>query len=227
MSRILIIEDEPGLVLTLSDRLGREGHVVEAATEGREGLARASQEAFDLLLLDVMLPGLGGFDILRDLRQQGVETPVIMLTARGQVIDKVLGLKLGADDYLTKPFEMMELLARIEARLRRYAPKDTVDAEAYRFGVIQVDFRKAEVTRDGAAVELSAREYQLLRYFIEHRGATISRDELLNHVWGYHAMPNTRTVDVHVAWLRQKIEPNPKHPQYVITAHGLGYKFAG
>jgi len=150
-----------------------------------------------------------------------------MLTARGQVIDKVLGLKLGADDYLTKPFEMMELLARIEARLRRYAPKDTVDAEAYRFGAIQVDFRKAEVTRDGAAVELSAREYQLLRYFIEHRGATISRDELLNHVWGYHAMPNTRTVDVHVAWLRQKIEPNPKHPQYVITAHGLGYKFAG
>jgi two-component system alkaline phosphatase synthesis response regulator PhoP len=121
----------------------------------------------------------------------------------------------------------MELLARIEARLRRDAPKDTVDADAYRFGAVQVDFRKAEVTRDGQPVELSAREYQLLRYFIEHRGATISRDELLNHVWGYHAMPNTRTVDVHVAWLRQKIEPNPKHPQYVITAHGLGYKFAG
>ena len=221
VARILIVEDEPGLVLTLSDRLGREGHVVEAATNGRDGLARASQEPFDLLLLDVMLPGLGGFDILRDLRQQGVETPVIMLTARGQVIDKVLGLKLGADDYLTKPFEMMELLARIEARLRRDAPKDTVDADAYRFGAVQVDFRKAEVTRDGQPVELSAREYQLLRYFIEHRGATISRDELLNHVWGYHAMPNTRTVDVHVAWLRQKIEPNPKHPQYVITAHGL------
>ena len=147
VARILIVEDEPGLVLTLSDRLGREGHVVETATEGREGLARASQEPFDLLLLDVMLPGLGGFDILRDLRQQGVETPVIMLTARGQVIDKVLGLKLGADDYLTKPFEMMELLARIEARLRRHSPKDTVDAEAYRFGAIQVDFRKAEVTQ--------------------------------------------------------------------------------
>jgi two-component system alkaline phosphatase synthesis response regulator PhoP len=227
VARILIVEDEPGLVLTLSDRLGREGHVVESATDGRRGFERASQEPFDLLLLDVMLPGLGGFDVLRDLRQQGVDTPVIMLTARGQVIDKVLGLKLGADDYLTKPFEMMELLARVEARLRRDGPKEAVDAEAYRFGVIQVDFRKAEVTRDGAPVELSAREYQLLRYFIEHRGATISRDELLNHVWGYHAMPNTRTVDVHVAWLRQKIEPNPKHPQYVITAHGLGYKFAG
>ena len=123
MARILIVEDEPGLVLTLSDRLGREGHVVESATDGRRGFERASQEPFDLLLLDVMLPGLGGFDVLRDLRQQGVDTPVIMLTARGQVIDKVLGLKLGADDYLTKPFEMMELLARIEARLRRHEPK--------------------------------------------------------------------------------------------------------
>ncbi len=227
MARLLIVEDEPGLVLTLSDRLGGEGHQVETASDGRRGLERALQEPFDLILLDVMLPGQNGFDVLRDLRQHGIETPVIMLTARGQVVDKVVGLKLGADDYLTKPFEMMELIARVEARLRRAAPKDTVDAEAYRFGAIQVDFRKAEVTRDGVPLDLSAREYQLLRYFIEHRGATISRDELLNHVWGYNAMPNTRTVDVHVAWLRQKIEPNPKHPQYIITAHGLGYKFAG
>jgi two-component system alkaline phosphatase synthesis response regulator PhoP len=228
MKRLLIVEDEPGLVLTLTDRLGREGYSVESAQDGRSGFERALQEPFDLVLLDVMLPGQNGFDVLRDLRQHGIETPVIMLTARGQVVDKVVGLKLGADDYLTKPFEMMELVARIEARLRRAStPKDTVDAEAYRFGVVTVDFRKAEVTRDGQALELSAREYQLLRYFIEHRGATISRDELLNHVWGYNAMPNTRTVDVHVAWLRQKIEPNPKHPQYVLTAHGLGYKFVG
>jgi two-component system alkaline phosphatase synthesis response regulator PhoP len=227
VNRLLIIEDEPGLVLTLTDRLGREGYLVESASNGKLGLERALQEPFDLVLLDVMLPGQNGFDVLRDLRQQGIETPVIMLTARGQTVDKVVGLKLGADDYLTKPFEMMELLARVEARLRRAVPKDTVDAEAYRFGPIQVDFRKAEVTRGGAPVELSAREYQLLRYFIEHRGATISRDELLNHVWGYNAMPNTRTVDVHVAWLRQKIEPNPKHPQYILTAHGLGYKFVG
>ena len=227
MKRLLLIEDEPGLVLTLVDRLGREGYSVASAQDGVTGLERALQEAFDLILLDVMLPKQNGFDVLRDLRLQGVDTPVIMLTARGQVVDKVVGLKLGADDYLTKPFEMMELLARVEARLRRAAPAATVDAEAYRFGAIQVDFRKAEVTRDGAAVAFSAREYQLLRYFIEHRGATISRDELLNHVWGYNAMPNTRTVDVHVAWLRQKIEPNPRHPQYVLTAHGLGYKFVG
>ena len=227
MKRLLLIEDEPGLVLTLVDRLGREGYSVASAQDGVTGLERALQEAFDLILLDVMLPKQNGFDVLRDLRLQGVDTPVIMLTARGQVVDKVVGLKLGADDYLTKPFEMMELLARVEARLRRAAPPATVDAEAYRFGAIQVDFRKAEVTRDGTAVAFSAREYQLLRYFIEHRGATISRDELLNHVWGYNAMPNTRTVDVHVAWLRQKIEPNPRHPQYILTAHGLGYKFVG
>ena len=227
MKRLLLIEDEPGLVLTLVDRLGREGYSVASAMDGAAGLERALQEAFDLILLDVMLPKQNGFDVLRDMRQQGVDTPVIMLTARGQVVDKVVGLKLGADDYLTKPFEMMELLARVEARLRRAAPPATVDAEAYRFGTIQVDFRKAEVTREGAPVAFSAREYQLLRYFIEHRGATISRDELLNHVWGYNAMPNTRTVDVHVAWLRQKIEPNPRHPQYILTAHGLGYKFVG
>jgi two-component system alkaline phosphatase synthesis response regulator PhoP len=227
VKRLLLIEDEPGLVLTLVDRLGREGYNIASAQDGATGLERALQEAFDLILLDVMLPKQNGFDVLRDLRLQGVDTPVIMLTARGQVVDKVVGLKLGADDYLTKPFEMMELLARVEARLRRAAPPATVDAEAYRFGAIQVDFRKAEVTRDGAPVAFSAREYQLLRYFIEHRGATISRDELLNHVWGYNAMPNTRTVDVHVAWLRQKIEPNPRHPQYVLTAHGLGYKFVG
>ena len=225
MKRLLIVEDEPGLVLTLTDRLGMEGYDVEAVSDGKTGLARALADPFDLILLDVMLPGQNGFDVMRDLRQHGLDTPVIMLTARGQVVDKVVGLKLGADDYLTKPFEMMELLARIEARLRRAVPKDTVDTDAYRFGAVLVDFRKAEVARDGQPVDLSAREYQLLRYFIEHRGATISRDELLNHVWGYNAMPNTRTVDVHVAWLRQKIEPNPRHPQYILTAHGLGYKF--
>src|SRR5919198_4638520 len=225
--RILFVEDEPGLVMTLTDRLRNEGYAVETTYDGETGLSRATNERFDAVILDVMLPRKSGFDVCRDLRQRGVATPLIMLTARGQIVDKVVGLKLGADDYLTKPFEMMELLARIEARLRRAPPPAVIDAEAYRFGAVQVDFRKAEVSREGAAINLSAREYQLLRYFIEHRGATISRDELLNQVWGYNAMPNTRTVDVHVAWLRQKIEPNPRHPQYVITAHGLGYKFAG
>jgi two-component system alkaline phosphatase synthesis response regulator PhoP len=199
---------------------------VDTATDGVSGLERAAGEAFDLVLLDVMLPRLGGFDVLKELRKRNVETPVIMLTARGQVVDKVVGLKLGADDYVTKPFEMMELLARIEAKLRR-APTTPHPTEGYQFNGIRIDFRRAEVTKEGVPLELSAREFQLLKYFIEHRGATLTRDELLNEVWGYNAMPSTRTVDVHVAWLRQKIEPNPRHPQFVLTVHGMGYKFAG
>jgi two-component system, OmpR family, alkaline phosphatase synthesis response regulator PhoP len=225
--RILLVEDEPGLVLTLSDRLASEGYVVETARDGETGLERATNEAFAAIVLDVMLPRKNGFDVCRDLRQRGVQTPVLMLTARGQVVDKVIGLKLGADDYLTKPFEMMELLARLEALLRRVPAAPAVPAETYQFDAIHVDFRRAEVTRAGAPLEFSAKEFQLLRYFIEHRGATLSRDELLNEVWGYDAMPTTRTVDVHVAWLRQKLEPNPKHPQFILTIHGMGYKFVG
>src|SRR6185503_12170085 len=224
--RLLLIEDEPGLVRTLTDRLKSEGYEVQAATDGPSGLERATRERWDVILLDVMLPGASGFDICRDLRQRSVTTPVIMLTARGQIVDKVLGLKLGADDYITKPFDLMELSARIEVQLRR-ATAATNGPQQYRFGVIEVDFRKAEVTRSGQQIELSAREYLLLKYLIEHREATITRDQLLNEVWGYHAMPSTRTVDVHVAWLRQKIEPNPKHPQYLLTVHGMGYKFVG
>jgi two-component system, OmpR family, alkaline phosphatase synthesis response regulator PhoP len=225
--RILLVEDEPGLVLTLSDRLANEGYQVESVRDGESGFDRAANEAFDLVILDVMLPHKNGFDICRDLRRRSVNTPVLMLTARGQVIDKVVGLKLGADDYLTKPFEMMELLARVEALLRRApAPSDS-QIEAYQFDSVKVDFRRAEVERGGEKIELSAKEFQLLRYFIEHRGATLSRDELLNEVWGYDAMPATRTVDVHVAWLRQKLEPNPRHPQYIMTVHGMGYKFIG
>jgi len=216
VKRLLLVEDEPGLVLTLTDRLAREGYAVESSADGESGLERAAKEPFDLVLLDVMLPRLNGFDVLRDLRRRGIETPVIMLTARGQVTDKVVGLKLGADDYVTKPFEMMELLARIEAKLRR-APATPHPAEGYQFGDMRVDFRRADVMKNGEPVEVSAREFQLLKYFIEHRGATLTREELLNEVWGYNAMPSTRTVDVHVAWLRQKI----------LTVHGLGYKFAG
>jgi two-component system alkaline phosphatase synthesis response regulator PhoP len=176
-----------------------------------------------------MLPGGNGFDICRAVRQKGLQTPILMLTARGQVVDRVVGLKLGADDYLVKPFEMAELLARIEALLRRSASTAAAatTSESYRFGDVTIDFRRAEVTKNGAPVELSAREFKLLRYFIEHRGAALSRDELLNEVWGYNAMPSTRTVDVHIAWLRQKIEDNPRHPQLILTVHGLGYKFAG
>jgi two-component system, OmpR family, alkaline phosphatase synthesis response regulator PhoP len=225
--RILLVEDEPGLRLTLSGRLASEGHVVEQAGDGETGLRRASSEPFDLVVLDVMLPDRSGFDVCRDLRKGGIETPVLMLTARGQVEDRVLGLKLGADDYLVKPFAMSELLARVEARLRREAPPVREATEGYHFGEIDVDFRKAEVMRAGAPVTVSAKEFQLLRYLIKQRGATLSRDELLNEVWGYDAMPTTRTVDVHVAWLRRKIEPNPRRPQYILTVHGLGYKFVG
>jgi two-component system alkaline phosphatase synthesis response regulator PhoP len=226
VKRILLVEDEPGLVLTLTDRLTREGYAVESAADGEAGLERASREPFDLLLLDLMLPRMSGLDVCRELRRRSIETPVIMLTARGAVVDKVVGLKLGADDYVTKPFEMAELLARVEAHLRR-TPVAPHPSEGYAFGDVRVDFRKAEATKDGAPLELSAREFQLLRYFVEHRGATLTREELLNEVWGYNSMPSTRTVDVHVAWLRQKIEPNSRHPQFILTVHGMGYKFAG
>jgi two-component system alkaline phosphatase synthesis response regulator PhoP len=226
VKRLLLVEDEPGLVLTLTDRLTREGYAVETSADGESALERVRTEVFDLVLLDVMLPRLGGFDVLRELRRRSVEIPVIMLTARGQLVDKVVGLKLGADDYVTKPFEMAELLARIEAKLRR-APSARHATDGHQFGDVRVDFRRAEITRSGEPLDVSAREFQLLRYFIEHRGATLTREELLNEVWGYNAMPSTRTVDVHVAWLRQKIEPNPRHPQYILTVHGMGYKFAG
>jgi two-component system alkaline phosphatase synthesis response regulator PhoP len=226
-SRLLLVEDEPGLQLALSDRLASEGYQVETAGDGNTAIARATGEPFDIIILDVMLPGRDGFDVARTLRQQGIRTPILMLTARGEVVDRVVGLKLGADDYLTKPFEMMELLARLEALLRRAPASAGVSLERYQFGDVLVDVRKAEVTKNGTAVDLSAKEFHLLRYFIEHRGATISRDELLHQVWGYQSTPSTRTVDVHVAWLRQKLEPNPRLPQFILTVHGLGYKFAG
>jgi len=174
-----------------------------------------------------MLPRLNGFDVCRELRRRGVATPILMLTARGQVVDKVVGLKLGADDYLTKPFETIELVARLEALLRRRGSGPQPGGEAYRFGAVVVDFRRAEVTRDGTRVDLSAREFKLLRHFVAHRGATLSRDELLAEVWGYDETPLTRTVDVHVAGLRQKIEANPRVPEHILTVHGLGYKFVG
>jgi len=190
-----------------------------------EALAAIQSLQPNLVFLDVMMPKLSGFDVCRVARERGVKVPIMMLTARGQVVDRVTGLRLGADDYLVKPFEMVELLARIDALLRRAAPAAAPGGEVAIFGGIRVDFRRAEVTKDGTLVELSAQEFKLLRYFLAHRGATLSRDELLNEVWGYNAMPSTRTVDVHVAWLRQKVEENPKHPQFILTVHGLGYKF--
>ena len=224
MTRVLLVEDEPGLVLTLTDRLAAEGYAVAHAADGDAGFERALAEPFDVVVLDVMLPGRDGFAVCRDLRARGVTTPILMLTARGQVTDKVVGLKLGADDYLTKPFEMPELLARLEALLRRTGAP-AAGAEHVRFGDVTVDFARAEVTRAGEPVELSAKEFGLLRHFAAHPGRLVTRDEALTEVWGYDDTPATRTVDVHVAWLRQKLEPNPRRPRHFVTVHGLGYKF--
>ena len=226
-ARVLLVEDESGLRLTLSDRLASEGYAVETAADGQSGLEQAASGTYDLIVLDVMLPQMSGFDVCREVRRRGVATPILMLTARGQVVDKVVGLKLGADDYLTKPFEMVELTARLEALLRRRPAGPAPSGDGYRFGDVVVDFRRAEVARGGQLVDLSAREFKLLRHFIEHRGATLSREELLADVWGYDETPLTRTVDVHVAGLRQKLEPNPKSPSFIVTIHGLGYKFLG
>lgn len=224
--RILLIEDEAGLRLTLSDRLRNEGYEVETASDGPTGQERGLSREHDVILLDVMLPGKSGFDICRDLRGAGVRTPILMLTARGQTIDKVLGLKIGADDYLTKPFETMELLARIEALLRRGATAASAPGGQVReVGAVRIDLKKTEVSRDGETLQLSAKEFQLLKYFLEHPDETLSREVLLQKVWGYESTPSTRTVDVHVAWLRQKLEVDPKNPRHIITAHGLGYKF--
>jgi two-component system alkaline phosphatase synthesis response regulator PhoP len=225
--KILLIEDEPGLCLTLSDRLQKEGYDVEISNDGESGFDRAANRPYDLIILDLMLPKKNGNDVCRDLRQMGLAIPILMLTARTLTVDKVLGLKIGADDYLTKPFEMLELLARIEALLRRATRTFTSAPLIYQFGPVRIDFRRTEILRDGEAVTFSAKEFQLLRYFIDHKGETLSRETLLQEVWGYSAIPYTRTVDVHVAWLRQKVEDDPKQPQWILTVHGLGYKFAG
>jgi len=225
--KILLVEDEEGLILTLTDRLVSEGFEVTSARDGKAGFELASSENFDLIILDLMLPKMNGFDVCRDLRKNEDHTPILMLTAKGETIDKVLGLKLGADDYLTKPFEVMELLARIEALLRRSTAKTNGHADnGFRFGNVAIDFRRAEVKKDSVALELSAMEFKLLQYLVENRGTVHTRDHLLDAVWGYDVMPTTRTVDVHIAWLRQKLEENPKHPQFIQTVHGFGYKFA-
>lgn len=226
MTKVLLIEDEPSLVLTLRDRLESEGYEVESVAEGPAGEERAKSGEFDVVVLDLNLPGKNGLDVCRDLRARGFDTPILMLTARGDVTDRVVGLKLGADDYLPKPFDMLELLARLEALLRRRPVPGGRTAEGkVAFGDVQVDFGAAEVTRGGEAVELSALEWRLLRYLVEHPGRVLARDLLLDEVWGYEATPVTRTVDVHISSLRQKIEDRPSHPKHIVTVHGQGYKF--
>jgi two-component system alkaline phosphatase synthesis response regulator PhoP len=224
-NRILLVEDEPDLVVMLADRLRAEGYFVETEGDGEKALELLAGRAFDLVILDIMLPGKSGVEVCRELRQLGIAVPVLMLTARSQPVDKVVGLKIGADDYVTKPFEMMELLARVEALLRR-AQATGHGGPVHEFGSVRVNVRAAEVLRDGKPVALSAREFQLLRYLIEHRGAAITREELLREVWGYTTSLSTRTVDVHIAWLRQKLELDPRNPQFILTLQGIGYKFS-
>jgi len=222
---ILLIEDEQALQSALSVRLRGEGYLVDTAGDGVEGLEKAMTLPFDLIILDVMLPYRSGLDVCRDIRQAGLATPILMLSARHQTTDKVVGLKLGADDYVSKPFKAAELIARIEALLRRVPVRS--GQGVFQFGSIRVDVRRAEVTRDDKPVYLSAREFQLLRYFIERTGITIPRVELLRVVWGYEANTLTRTVDMHVASLREKLETNPRHPELIVTVAGVGYKFLG
>lgn len=226
-AKILIVEDEAALATTLRDRLRKEGYTVTVAGDGNSGMEMATSEPFDLVILDLMLPGQDGLSICQKLRELGRNAPILMLTARRQTADKVIGLRTGADDYLTKPFKMVELLARVDALMRRAGPGKIAGPVRYQFGDLRIDVRSTEVTRGGRPIAMSAKEFQLLRYFVEHRGATLSREELLREVWGYGGLPSTRTVDVHVAWVRQKIETDPKNPQLILTVVGLGYKFVG
>jgi two-component system alkaline phosphatase synthesis response regulator PhoP len=225
-SQILLIEDEPGLVLTLSDLLESEGYHVETALDGPSGLTKATTTKFDIVILDVMLPGKNGLDICRELRQRGSDVAILMLTARTQVIDRVVGLKLGADDYLTKPFEPSELLARIEALLRRVKKDNLSPVARFQFDNVEIDFQRGEVLRDGSRVSMAGKELQLLRYLIDHRGQVVSREDLLKYVWEYQPAVSSRTIDVHVAWLRQKLEDNPQIPRRFQTVRGVGYRFA-
>jgi DNA-binding response OmpR family regulator len=228
-TRVLIVEDDEAMSIALRDGFQYEGYSVTVAKDGESGLQLATEESPDLILLDVMLPKMTGLDICKNLRGGGSAVPIIMLTARGQEIDKVLGLKLGADDYITKPFGFMELLARAEAVLRRSHPAQAAPSavEAYRFGDVSVDFRRHEAHKAEQAVELSPREFQLLAFFIQHRGEVITREKLLDAVWDYNSIPFTRTVDMHIAKLRKKIEDNPSDPRHIVTVHRLGYKFTG
>ena len=223
--KILIVEDEADMLSGLRDNFEYEGYQVVAAKDGEEGLRRATSEKPDLVILDVMLPKMSGLEVCKKLRARS-RVPILMLTARGQEIDKVAGLETGADDYVTKPFSIRELLARVKALLRRSDP-GRQPIENYSFGSVTVDFTLHRATRNGKPLEFSTKELDLLRYFILHRGETLSRDRLLEDVWGYENYPTTRTVDTHVMKLRQKVEEDASHPRFILTLHGTGYKFVG
>jgi DNA-binding response OmpR family regulator len=225
-AKILVVEDEPNMVAGLRDNFEFEGYQVITARDGVEGLQKALDESPDLVVLDVMMPRMSGLEVCKQLRAKRGSIPIIMLTARGQEVDKVVGLELGADDYVTKPFSIRELLARVKAVLRRTAvvPKDQ---DRRSFGEVEVDLRKCRVLKSGKPIDISSKEFELLKYFILHSGETLSRDRLLEDVWGYDNYPTTRTVDTHLVRLRQKLEPDPEQPQFFLTVHGTGYRFVG
>jgi DNA-binding response OmpR family regulator len=224
MPRILIVEDDPDIALVLADDLVAEGYETEVVRDGDLAVRRGRDAAWDLILLDVMLPGKDGFDVCRDLRRGGVTAPIIMLTARAQEAEKVLGLELGADDYVTKPFSPRELRARIKAVLRRFAPPTTGH---YRFGDVEVDFPRGEVRRQGVAVDLTPLEFRLLETFIARRGRVLSREQLLDAAWGSDVHVTDRAVDAHIVNLRRKIESAPGEPRFVVSVRGRGYRFEG
>ncbi len=225
-SHILLVEDEPGLRLTVSDLLASEGYDVETAVDGPSGLVKGTNRELDLIILDVMLPGKNGFDVCRELRRRGCDTAVLMLTAKTQVMDRVVGLKLGADDYLAKPFDPAELLARVEALLRRVTKRGKAAVARFEFSSVEADFESGQVRRNGEPVTMAAKELQLLRYLIDRRGTVVTREELLQQVWEYQSDVSSRTIDVHIAWLRQKLEDNPQSPKYIHTVRGVGYRFS-
>ena len=224
MSRILIIEDEKDMAAGLRDNLELEGHDVIIAEDGINGLRLATEKQPHLIILDIMLPGKSGFDVCKELRAQNIDTPIIMLTARGEEIDKILGLELGADDYITKPFSLRELLARVKAVLRRYQSEESPE-KFQQIGILLVDFEHYTARDERGEIEMTHKEFELLKYFNAHRSETVSRDDLIREVWGYDAYPTSRTVDNFILKLRKKIEPNPAHPVHILTVHGIGYKF--
>ena len=226
MPKILIVEDEPGMVQGLRDNFEFEGYQVVSAMDGVAGLERALADSPDLVILDVMMPRMSGLDVCKQLKAKRPAIPIIMLTARGQEVDKVVGLELGADDYVTKPFSIRELLARVKAVLRRAGslPKDK---DRYQFGEIEVNLRSCQVSRSGKSLDFSSKEFDLLKYFLSHPGEALTRDRLLEEVWGYDKFPTTRTVDAHIVRLRQKLEVKPDDPRFFLTVHGTGYKFVG
>jgi len=226
MAKILIVEDEPNMVAGLRDNFEFEGYQVISAPDGVAGLERALSEAPDLVILDVMMPRMSGLDVCKQLKTKKPAIPIIMLTARGQEVDKVVGLELGADDYITKPFSIRELLARVKAVLRRAGITPRA-AEKYSFGEVEVNLRSCRVSRRGKEMDFSSKEFELLKFFLHHPGETLSRDRLLEEVWGYAHFPTTRTVDAHIVRLRQKVEPKPDEPRFILTVHGTGYKFVG